>query len=90
MEHTRQFNRLFIESAEETEIRLVTHGKGNNIAYSYLMEICTKGPETSLVAKTFKGTWANKLLKLCETRLAIKDEKAVQRLVRELHIRNAL
>ena len=49
------------------------------------MEACTKGPETSLVARTYKGTWANSLLKLCETRLAIEDEKAVQRLVREFH-----
>ena len=49
------------------------------------MEACTKGTETSLVARIFKGTWANSLLKLCETRLAIEDEKAVQRLVREFH-----
>ena len=74
-----------VELLKETEVRLATHGKGNNVAYSYLMEACTKGPETSLVARTYKRTWANSLLKLCESRLAIEDEKAVQRLVREFH-----
>ena len=74
-----------VELPEETTVRLATHGKGNNIAYSYLMEACTKGHETSLVARKYKETWANNLLKLCETRLAIEDEKAVQRLVREFH-----
>ena len=66
-------------------MRLITNGKGNNVAYSYLMKACIKSPETSLVAKTYKGTWSNSLLTLCETRLAVKDKKAVQRLVGEFH-----
>ena len=49
------------------------------------MEACTKSPETSLDARTYKGTWANSLLKLCEAGLAIADKKAVQRLVIEIH-----
>ena len=73
-----------VESLEETGVKLATHGKDNNVAYSYLMEGCTKGPETSLVAKC-KRTWANSSLKLCEKRLAIEDEKTVQWLVREFH-----
>ena len=39
-----------VESVEDTGVRLATHGKRNNVAYFYLMEACTKGPETSLVA----------------------------------------
>ena len=42
-----------VESAPEAEARLVRHGKGNNIAYSYLMEACMKGSETSLVANKY-------------------------------------
>ena len=30
-----------IESVEKTEVRLATHGKGNNVACSYLMKTCT-------------------------------------------------
>ena len=47
---------LAIKSAEKTAVRQITHGKRNNIAFSYLMEACTKGPETSLVPRTYKGT----------------------------------
>ena len=32
---------LKIESAEETAVRLATHGKDNHVAYSYLMKACT-------------------------------------------------
>ena len=56
----------------KTGVRLATRGKCNKVAYSYLMEACTKGPDIGL-------------LKLCETRLAIEDEKVVQRLLREFH-----
>ena len=41
--------------------------------------------EIVLVARTCKRTWANSLLKLCEARLAIEDEKVVQRPVSEFH-----
>ena len=51
-----QFSFLQLNLVENTGVRLATHGKGNNALYFYLMEACTKGPETSLVARTFKGT----------------------------------
>ena len=44
-----------IESAEETTVRLATHEKGNNVAYSYLMETCTEGLKTNVVARIYKG-----------------------------------
>ena len=31
-----------VESAEETGVRLATHGKGNYVAYSHLMEHALK------------------------------------------------
>ena len=75
MEQLRQFKLSLLQlngPRSETTVRLATHEKGNNIVYFYLMEACT-----SLVAKTYKGTWTNSLLKFCETRLSIADEIAL-------------
>ena len=35
-----------VELVKDTGVGCTTHGKGNNVAYSYLMEARTKGPDT--------------------------------------------
>ena len=44
-----------IKLVDETGVKLATHEKSNNVAYSYLMKACTKGPKTDLVVRTYKG-----------------------------------
>ena len=74
-----------VESEEERQLRIDTHGKGNDVAYSYLMEACLKNDDASLVAGNYSGDLANELLQCLIDRFAMKNQKKIQQNLSEFH-----
>ena len=77
------------ESEEDAWSRLATHGKGNQKAYSYLVEACYNNKTAILIIRSVvnrdKTTWANSIMKELKVRFSEHAADVLQKLISEFN-----